>query len=248
MVTGSTLVPFRSRLGQHYPAAAQADRHHGTSRHAAVSRTAHGANPYVTYQSLYTGRFGARRYPTPAMAARAIGASTFAALSRTPASVDPFVTYAPIFTGRFAGRRYPRMGAVNWRGPWAGPRLGQAESSGFFGSLWNAISNTAENIAGGLPANAPQAGGGWVRQPNPADPTTQLVTGTDTSGNPTTFTVPADWTPAQITANLASTGAGQTSTQSLTQAAAAVDPTGLGGWGVAAIAAAGLGLLFLLKK
>jgi hypothetical protein len=109
--------------------------------------------------------------------------------------------------------------------------------------VWNAASNTFENVVGGLPANAPAAGGGWVSVTNPSDPTTKFVNGVDPSGNPTLYTVPVDWTPDQITANLAATGAGQTSTDSLKQAAAEADPLSLGGWGLAAIGVGALGLL-----
>lgn len=81
--------------------------------------------------------------------------------ARSVHTVDPYVTFAPLYTGRFAGRRYPRMGAVQWKGGggWAGPRLGQ---DGFFTDLYNATVNAVENVAGGLPINAPNAGGGSV--------------------------------------------------------------------------------------
>lgn len=86
--------------------------------------------------------------------------------------------------------------------------FGQADSSTHW---YDGIVNWAENVAGGLPAGAPEAGGGWVSQPNPADSTTNLITGTDPNGNPITYTVPATWTPDQINANLAqATGAGTT--------------------------------------
>lgn len=126
-------------------------------------------------------------------------------------------------------------------------RLGQADGAGFLKSLWNAAANAAENVAGGLPVNAPAAGGGWVSLPNPVDPTTQLVKGVDDSGNETVYSVPATWTPAQITDNLASTGAGQTTTDSLKQAAADADPIGLGGWGLAIGGVAALGLFAALR-
>jgi len=78
-------------------------------------------------------------------------------------------------------------------------------------SLWDGLVNAVQNVAGGLPSGAPEAGGGWVSQPNPADPSTNLVTGTDPNGNPITYTVPTTWTPDQITQNLAqATGAGTT--------------------------------------
>lgn len=109
------------------------------------------------------GRFGQSRhyplYPQP-VAARVIGTAGNAALSRSPAVVDPYVTYASVYTGRFAGRHYPRprLGTVQWKGRWAGPRLGQ----NVFTDLYNAGVNAAENLAGGLPINAPNAGGGSV--------------------------------------------------------------------------------------
>jgi hypothetical protein len=161
-------------------------------------------------------------------------------------TVDPYVTYAPLFTGRFAGRRYPqasRMGAVQWRGArWAGPRLGQ----NVFTDLWHAGVNAAENVAGGLPINAPNAGGGSVviTQPFVAQHDFTLPDGSLVTAGQTV-------TPAQATFYVNAQGQDQTT----------VDPTagqtpgeqlqqGLtSGSGIALIAGiAAVGLFFLLKK
>ncbi len=111
---------------------------------------------------------------------------------------------APYTTGALAGfgrrrrmlmRAYPRF-------------MGQAPVTAHW---YDGVVNAFQNVVGGLPTNAPEAGGGWVTVPNPADTTTKLVQGVDPNGQPTTYTVPADWTPDQITQNLGiSTGAGTT--------------------------------------
>ena len=90
-------------------------------------------------------------------------------------------------------------------------RAGMGQGAPATAHWYDGIVNAFENVTGGLPVNAPEAGGGWVSQPNPSDPSTNLVTGTDANGNPTTYTVPTTWTPDQITQDLAqATGAGTT--------------------------------------
>jgi len=193
------------------------------------------------------GRFGqSHHYPHP-VAARVIGTSGNAALSRTAYGVDPYVTYQQAYTGRFAGHHYPRprMGTVQWRGVrWAGPRLGQ----NVFTDLYNAAVNAGENIAGGLPINAPNAGGGSVTiaQPFVAQNDFTLPDGTQVVAGQTV-------TPAMANAYVNAQGqdqstpdptAGQTPGQQLQQAAADAGPGGLLIFaGIAAV-----GLFFLLKK
>lgn len=150
------------------PLTAEIGRAHG--RFGAVRVTA--AQPVHPPQIV--GR--SHRYP-PVVASRVIGTAGNAALSTTASVVDPYVTYASAYTGRFAGRHYAqrRMGTVQWRGGWRGPRFGQNP----FSDLYNAAVNAAENVAGGLPINAPNAGGGSVTTSGGSytDPYTgQLVT------------------------------------------------------------------------
>jgi hypothetical protein len=186
-----------------------------------------------------------RRYPQP-IAARVIGTSGSAALSRSYAGVNPYVTYQSLYTGRFAGRHYPepRLGTVQWRGRWAGPRLGQ----NVFTDLFHAGVNAAENIAGGLPINAPNAGGGSVTiaQPFVAQHDFMLPDGTQVFAGQTV-------TPAMANAYVNAQGqdqstpdptAGQTPTDQLKQAAADAGPGGL----LVAAGIAALGLFFLFKK
>lgn len=243
-LTHSVLAPLTAAIGR-------AHGRFGATEYARA-RSVRTANPYVTYAPLYTGRFAgapairaSHHYP-PAVASRVMGTAGNAALSRTAAGVDPYVTFAPAFTGRFAGRHYPqaRLGTVQWRGRWAGPRFGQNP----FSDLWNAGVNAAENIAGGLPINAPNAGGGSVTiaQPFVAQHDFTLPDGTQVSAGQTV-------TPAMANAYVNAQGqdqstpdptAGQTPTDQLKQAAADAGPGAL----LVFAGIAALGLFFLFKK
>lgn len=205
-LTHSVLAPLTAAIGR-------AHGRFGATEYARA-RSVRTANPYVTYAPLYTGRFAGIRashhYP-PAVASRVAGTAGNAALSRTAAGMDPYVTFAPAFTGRFAGRHYaqPRLGTVQWRGRWAGPRFGQSSTPWYAG-----IVNAAENLAGGLPVSAPEAGGGWVSTTTNAD-NSKTIGYVDASGQSAIMTVPANPdgsppSPDQLTAAVAATGAGTT--------------------------------------
>lgn len=88
-----------------------------------------------------------------------------------------------------------------------GRGLGQHWYSGFI--------NAAENVAAGLPVDAPEAGGGYVTAASQNADNSQTIRYVDSSGNAGIMTVPANAdgsapTPDQLTAAVAATGAGTT--------------------------------------
>lgn len=84
------------------------------------------------------------------------------------------------------------------------------------GQHWyDGIVNAAENIAGGLPVNAPEAGGGFVTAATTNDDNSQTIRYVDSNGNAAIMTVPANPdgsapTPDQLQAAVNQTGAGTT--------------------------------------
>jgi hypothetical protein len=114
---------------------------------------------------------------------------------------------APYTQGALAGfgrRRKAMMRAYPRRG------FGQ-DSTPWYAGIVNAI----ENVAGGLPANAPIAGGGWASNGSVNADGSTTINYTDSNGQQGIMTVPANAdgspaTPDQLTAAVAATGAGTT--------------------------------------
>lgn len=84
------------------------------------------------------------------------------------------------------------------------------------GQHWyDGLVNAAENIAGGLPVSAPEAGGGFVTAATTNDDNSQTIRYVDSNGQAAIMTVPANPdgsapTPAQLQAAVNQTGAGTT--------------------------------------
>jgi hypothetical protein len=95
------------------------------------------------------------------------------------------------------------------------PHVFSRRSRGLGQHWYSGIVNAAENIAGGLPVNAPEAGGGYVTAATANADNSQTIRYVDSSGNAGIMTVSANPdgstpSPDQLQAAVNATGAGTT--------------------------------------